>query len=100
MSAQYPKMLYKTGGTEEMHGGKFATLIVEHADDEESALAAGWCTSTCAARAKMAAPTPVDDAPPTRDELEAEAARLGLKYDGRISDKKLAALIATAHAKA
>jgi hypothetical protein len=34
-----------------------------------------------------------DDAPPTRDELEAKAKELGIKFDGRTKDKKLGQLI-------
>lgn len=36
---------------------------------------------------------PEDDAPPTRAELEAKAKELGIKFDGRTSDKKLGQLI-------
>ncbi len=44
--------------------------------------------------ARKADPKPVeepveDDAPPTRDELEAQAVKLGLKFDGRTTDKRL-----------
>lgn len=41
-----------------------------------------------------AANPPVSDEPPTRDELEEKARELGIKFDGRTTDKKLAALIA------
>ena len=34
-----------------------------------------------------------DDAPPTRAELQAQAAKLGIKFDGRTSDKTLLAKI-------
>jgi D-alanyl-D-alanine carboxypeptidase len=34
-----------------------------------------------------------DDAPPTREELEAKATELGIKFDGRTKDKKLGQLI-------
>ena len=35
-----------------------------------------------------------DEARPSREAMEAQAAELGLKFDGRTGDKKLAALIA------
>ncbi len=35
------------------------------------------------------APAVEDSAPPTRAEIEAKAAELGLKFDGRTSDKRL-----------
>lgn len=41
-------------------------------------------------------PNEPDDAPPTRAELEQKATELGIKFDGRTTDKKLAAKIAEA----
>ena len=38
----------------------------------------------------------VEDAPPTREEMTIKARELGIKFDGRTSDKKLGSLIATA----
>jgi hypothetical protein len=40
-----------------------------------------------------------DDAPPTRDELQAKATDLGIPFNGRTTDKKLSGLIATALAQ-
>ena len=63
-------------------------------------LAHGWSTSRDGVAPKpsapVAAPEPPpedvsDDAPPTRAELEAKAAELGLKVDGRWSDRRLMA---------
>jgi hypothetical protein len=34
-----------------------------------------------------------DDGPPTREELEAKATELGIRFDGRTKDKKLGQLI-------
>lgn len=36
---------------------------------------------------------PEDDAAPTREELEAKAIELGIRFDGRTKDKKLGQLI-------
>jgi ribosomal protein L32E len=43
-------------------------------------------------------PDPIveSDAPPTREEMAIKARELGIKFDGRTSDKKLISLIATA----
>ncbi len=42
------------------------------------------------AAALVAEPQPVDDnAPPTRQELEQQATLLGIKFDGRTTDKRL-----------
>jgi ribosomal protein L32E len=38
----------------------------------------------------------VSDAPPTREEMAIKARELGIKFDGRTSNKKLSSLIATA----
>ena len=38
-------------------------------------------------------PVPEDDALPTREELEAKATELGIRFDGRTKDKKLGQLI-------
>jgi hypothetical protein len=47
-----------------------------------------------AAAAVAPAPEPVlDDAAPTRAELEAKATELGIRFDGRTKDKKLGQLI-------
>ena len=49
-----------------------------------------------AAQAAAAAAEPeaiIEDAAPTRDELEAKATELGIRFDGRTKDKKLGQLI-------
>ena len=45
---------------------------------------------------KAAEPIIESDAPPTREEMAIKARELGIKFDGRTSDKKLSLLIATA----
>jgi hypothetical protein len=97
---RFPQMLYRAGGSEEIHGGRFATLIVADESALSAALADGWRETTGAALEALhvspdaPATEPADDAPPTRDELEQKARELGIKFDGRTGDKKLASLIA------
>ena len=82
------------------------TQLVESQDAYDSALDMGWFGTVGEAQA---APTPSEpwteaivadlepialDAPPTREELEAKAAELGLKFHPNTGDIKLAALIA------
>jgi len=43
--------------------------------------------------AEAQAIVPEDDALPTREELEAKATELGIRFDGRTKDKKLGQLI-------
>lgn len=97
---QFPRMLYRAGGPEALHGGYFSTLIVKDESEQDAALADGWALSTPEAleqKAAAEAPKPAesdDSAPPTRAELEQKATELGIKFDGRTGDKKLAELIA------
>lgn len=88
-------MLYKAPGPHDIHGGKFDTLTVD-ADDVEGALADGWHLTTPEALAASKAKASDDNAPPTRDELEAKAEELGIAFDGRVSNKTLAGKIADA----
>ena len=89
--AEYPRMLYRAGGVEAMHGGMFTTCIVHSGDEKAAALADGWALST--ADAVEAAAEPVADSQ-TRDELLKVAADRGIKVDRRWSDRKLAELVA------
>lgn len=72
------------------------TRLAESKGDYDQALANGWFDTVGEANeapeAKATEPEP--EAQPTRSELEAKATELGLKFDGRTSDKKLADLIA------
>ena len=93
-------MLYKCPGPHEIHGGHFDYIVVD-ADEEgaiEAAQADGWYpTTTEAKEAGDAAKAKREEelnAPPTRAELEAKANELGLKFNDKMSDKKLADLIA------
>jgi ATPase subunit of ABC transporter with duplicated ATPase domains len=46
MNNDFPRMVYRTGGTEEIHGGKFSTHIVHDTDELDAALADGWHLTT------------------------------------------------------
>ena len=89
--AEYPRMLYRAGGVEAMHGGLFSTCIVHSGDEKAAALADGWALSTADA-VEAAAETVADS--PTRDELLKVATERGIKVDRRWSDRKLAELVA------
>lgn len=104
-------MLYRAPGSHELHGVMVDYTVVDASAVPEM-LAAGWCLSPieaadAAVTAHAAANPPSEafvalmedsaamnyDAPPTRAELEAKALELGIRFDGRTSDKKLGALI-------
>ena len=70
------------------------TRLAESLEDYNQALANGWFDTVGEANeAKVTEPAP-EEAPPTREELEAKATELLIKFDGRTSDKKLRDLIA------
>jgi len=95
----FPTLVYRCPGP---HWGPPGTTYradpVTDEADLAAALSAGWfATLPEAAEAFLApappptepAPAPADDVPPTREELEAHCESLGLKIDGRWSDKRL-----------
>ncbi len=88
-------MLFKVPGPHLADGVMFEYIVVP--DDQDDATAeAGWFKSLPEA-AKVPAPDVIgDDAPATRAELEQKATDLGLKFDGRTTDAKLAERIAEA----
>lgn len=111
MSNEYPRMLFKAGGPEQIHGGQFSTLIVHNDDEKSAALAAGWHLTTPEAlearqaeldeAARMAAAKLAEQGaaadstqPPTRIELEQKATELGISFSAHLSNKKLSAAIA------
>jgi hypothetical protein len=90
-----PTTLYRVPGAH--FGPPGFTYDYRGVDTEEAleaALADGWHESLTAAMAPPeAAPVPADDAPVMRAELEQKAEELGIKVDGRWSDKRLMAEI-------
>lgn len=111
---EFPTLFYRCPGPHQRPGGTFSYRGIKSESEAQAAIAEGWHETLPAAveafdkpsaAAAPVAPPPVeesapadDDAPPTRDELEQRAAELGIKFDGRIGDKRLAALI-EAHSK-
>lgn len=108
---QFPQMLYKAGGPEQIHGANFSTLVVNDAEEHAAAVADGWCETTPdaldaqqaekerAARAAAEAAAKLaeqagDTKPVTREELEQKATELGIPFSPRVSDKKLGEAIA------
>lgn len=92
--SQYPKMLYKVPGNTQGNGG--VTFDYEIAADEEAEQVLIKSGFALTLQAAIDGVIPSDDAWPTREELEAKATELGLKFDGRTSDRKLGALISEA----
>lgn len=104
MSNDYPRMLFKFPGNEEMHGARFATMIVDDEDAHVLASMDGWADTTTEARAHAEKPkaepvAPVVEAEPDRDALKAEATALGIEFPKNVPTEKLVELIAEAKAK-
>ncbi len=103
---KFPKMVYRHPGTEEIHGNRFATLIVYSDEELSDALASGYSETTTGALevqqfGKGESPLPADplpadlpaEFPTTRDGLEELATKLGVEFKPSTSDKKLAEAI-------
>jgi hypothetical protein len=94
-----PTILYRVPGAHfGPPGFTYDYLGVATQEALEAALAAGWHESLADAMAPPVAapevaPAPADDAPVMRAELEQKAEELGIKVDGRWSDKRLIAEI-------
>jgi hypothetical protein len=89
---EFPKGLYRVPGPDVIDGVACELLTVADEAAQEAAESDGWHVSLSDAVADV--PAQADEQAPTREALEAQATELGLKFDGRTSDKKLAALIA------
>lgn len=111
MNNEYPRMLYKHPGREEIHGDRFDTLIVADVDELDGAIADGWAMTTTEAKAPRiipteaptAAPTSAPDAPDEsadRDALKAEATALGVEFPKNVPTDRLIEMIAQAKAGA
>ena len=91
---EFPTLVYKDGGPHQRPGGTYDYRSVIDEAGMAAALADGWHTSL--SEAVHPVHEADDNAPPTREELEAKATELGIKFDGRTSDKSLAAKIQSA----
>ena len=90
----FPRTVFKNGGNLDRAGGKYSDLLVLNQAQFDKALEEGWsATLPEAINPPQKEDNQPDDAPPTREEMEAKARELGIKFDGRIGDKKLLALI-------
>ncbi len=89
------RMLYKHPGQHSFHGDMFDYIIVDESEVEDS-IEAGWSmTTTEALNLNVIDADIVEDIntkdthPPTRDELEAKATELGIKFRSNTKDETL-----------
>jgi hypothetical protein len=100
----FPTILYRTPGPHKKpRAGTYAYMGAADLDEFEALIVKGWFASyeEAAASKIVAAAEALDDAldtvsPATRDELEAKAKELGVSFNARTSDKKIAERIAAA----
>lgn len=85
----FPTIVYQTPGMHHCAGGTYSYRGIADGEQLESALADGWFLTLPEAIAGEHE-APVDNSAPAREELEAKATELGIKFDGRTSDKSLA----------
>lgn len=85
----FPTLVYRTPGTHFSATGTYDYRGVTDADALADALAEGWFRSLPEAIDGEHAEAENDSAP-TREELETKATELGIKFDGRTTDKSLA----------
>lgn len=107
-------MVFKAPGPEKIHGHMVQFVVVDEPEADDK-LAAGWhltaiaageahlAEQQAAAEAQRAATEAEavkeleDDAkPPTRDELEQMATKLGIVFSARVSDRKLRKMVEAA----
>ncbi len=82
----FPTLVYRCPGDHHCAGGTYAYLGISEQPQLDAALSDGWFLTLPEAISGEAE----DGSEPTRGELEAKAAELGIKFDGRTTDKALA----------
>lgn len=88
----FPTIVYRCPGDHHCAGGTYGYLGVSEQPQLDAALSGGWFLTLPEAIAGEAE----DGSAPTRVELETKAVELGIKFDGRTTDKALAVKIAFA----
>ena len=96
---EFPRMLYKHPGREEMHGSRFDTLIVGDEGKQDAALADGWKLTTTEAKDPAEAPQEPQGSDYDREALKAQATSLGLTFPKNVPNERLIEMIAEAKAK-
>ena len=96
---EFPALVYRCPGTNQRPGGTYSYRQIANDDELADALADGWFATL--PEAIIGKPAAIeedasDNAPPTREEMEAKATELGVRFDGRTSDKALRDRIAAA----
>ena len=88
---KYSNIVYRCPGPHQRPGGTYAFRGVESQEEEDQLLGQGWFrTMPEAIDGKSSLKElPSDDAPPTREELEQKAKKLGVRFDKKTTDEAL-----------
>jgi hypothetical protein len=97
---QFPVFLYQCPGTWSGDGFTFGARLANDQGEFDAAVSEGWYPTVPQAVEAWRKPVqvsippapvsvPDDNAPPTREELEAKATELGIEFDGRHKDSTL-----------
>lgn len=90
---EFPTLVYKDKGPYQRMGGTYDFRLVRDKSEYDDALASGWRATLSEIVEGKEAQHISDDVPLSRPELESKASQLGVKFDGRTTDKKLASMI-------
>lgn len=91
----FPTIVYRTPGDHFASKGTYSYKGVSDEAELSHALANGWFPSLLEAMAGEHEEV-VDNSAPTREELADKASELGIKFDGRTTDKALSEKIEAA----
>lgn len=91
----FPTIVYRCPGDHQRAGGTYAYKGISEQAHLVSALAEGWFLTLPEAIDGKACEVE-DDSSPTREEMAIKAVELGIKFDGRTTDKALAEKIESA----
>lgn len=91
MSLEFPALVYKNKGPHLRAGGTYSILLVSTEKECAEAKSNGWHENLLDAISNNfpTLNTAIDNAPPTREELEIKAKELGIDFHHRTSDKNL-----------
>lgn len=91
----FPTIVYRCPGDHHRAGGTYGFLGVSDSAGLSLALSSGWFLTLPEAIAGVANEAE-DTSAPTREEMAIKAVELGIKFDGRTTDKALADKITAA----
>jgi hypothetical protein len=94
----FPTIVYRTPGPHKKpRGESYAYRAAADKEAFDALIAKGWFATYEEAQGGKAVEAPIDEVSgPTREELETKAKELGVSFNARTSDKKLAERIAEA----